>query len=348
VGDRDSEDGERFVAERVLQRAAVVLDGRAQIADELCGLLAKGVRVTLAGDERDEHGHELTRERRAAHGTGGDVEIRVVAQDRALEPLQLLARREPELLVEQTAPFAVNLKRLGLPPRAVEREHQLSAESLADGVVAHERLELSDHAGVRPERKVRVDALLERREPQLLEPAPLRLHERLVRQIRERVAAPEVERLLQQLGPLGGGAAGGLRDECLEPREVELVGSDPEHVAGRMRDEDVRPERLSQRRDEVLQRPEGLGGRLLPPERLDDAVGREHFVRVQEQQRQQRARLRSAEHGRIDPGNLERPEDAVLHGRFVAPASCHEKGVSALWGPRELPPRRCKQCRKAP
>ena len=52
-------------------------------------------------------------------------------EDLALEPLQRLARLEPELLGERAAALLVDLKRLGLATRAVEREHELRARPLS-------------------------------------------------------------------------------------------------------------------------------------------------------------------------------------------------------------------------
>ena len=56
-------------------------------------------------------------------------------------------------------------QRLRLPPRTVEREHQLSDEALPQSVLANERLELPDQLSVLTERELRVDPLLERRQP---------------------------------------------------------------------------------------------------------------------------------------------------------------------------------------
>jgi len=55
----------------------------------------------------------------------------VLAQDRPLELLQRRPGLDPELIDEQLPPGPVGLERLGLPPGAVEREHQLGARPLA-------------------------------------------------------------------------------------------------------------------------------------------------------------------------------------------------------------------------
>ena len=79
----------------------------------------------------------------------------------------------------------------------------------------------------RPEREVRVDALLERREPQLLEPRDLRLRERLVGEVGERRATPEREGLTQLLRGRRGLAAARLADQPLEARDVQLGRLEP-------------------------------------------------------------------------------------------------------------------------
>ena len=80
------------------------------------------------------------------------------------------------------------MQRVGLPAAAVEREHQLAAQALAKRVLRDERLELRHQLVVAAEREVSVDAILERRETQLLQPSDLALRERP--RIAARPAAP--------------------------------------------------------------------------------------------------------------------------------------------------------------
>ena len=72
------------------------------------------------------------------------LEIRVVREHPALEVAQLRARLEPELLGESSTGLAVYVERLRLPPGAVEREHQLRAQALAEGVLCDERPQLRE------------------------------------------------------------------------------------------------------------------------------------------------------------------------------------------------------------
>ena len=91
--------------------------------------------------------------------------------------MQRPAGLDPELLDQRPARVAVDVERLGLATRAVEREHELAAQALAQRVLGDQRLELADELGVAAERELGVDALLERRHAQLLEARDLRLGE---------------------------------------------------------------------------------------------------------------------------------------------------------------------------
>ena len=89
------------------------------------------------------------------------------------------------------------MQRVSLPAAAVEREHQLAAQPLAEHVLGDQRLELRHQLVMAAERQVGVDAILERREPQLLQPGDLALRVRLAAEIGERLAVPERERIAQ-------------------------------------------------------------------------------------------------------------------------------------------------------
>src|SRR5207244_10767611 len=129
--------------------------------------------------------------------------------------------------------------------------------------------------------------------------------------------APEPECLLEQPPRLGRPARGQpfarLAGELLESVEVELALLDPQLVPRRPRDEPLRSERLPQLRDVHLQRLRRARRRRLAPELLDEPVGRDDVVPVQEQEREQRTRLRRAppEPPAADD-DVERPEKAKL------------------------------------
>src|SRR5439155_23167356 len=115
-----------------------------------------------------------------------------------LELLQLEPGLDAELLAERLARAAVELKRVGLPARAIEREHQLRPWPLPERFLRDQLFELRDEACVAAEREVCVDALLERREPLVLKPRAGVARERL-RELGQRWTAPELERLAEPL-----------------------------------------------------------------------------------------------------------------------------------------------------
>jgi hypothetical protein len=96
----------------------------------------------------------------AATGSAWAGDLRVVVEDLPLEALQLLARLDPDL-VERRAQAAVHVERLALPPRAVEREHELRPQALAMRMRGDQRLQLAGHLGVTSELEVGVDSDLE-------------------------------------------------------------------------------------------------------------------------------------------------------------------------------------------
>src|SRR6476661_1740745 len=97
------------------------------------------------------------------------IERRVLAQDRRLETPELLARVEPELVQQTLACGPVRLERVGLAPRAVEREHELAVQVLAQRVLHDQALQLAHQLGLPATRQLSVDPRLEGCPPQLVE-----------------------------------------------------------------------------------------------------------------------------------------------------------------------------------
>ena len=83
-------------------------------------------------------------------------------------------------------------------PAAVEREHQLTAQPLAQRVLADERLELAGDLGVPSAGEVGLDPRAEAAEAQIVEPRDLGLGEALVGDVGQRRPAPELERVPQR------------------------------------------------------------------------------------------------------------------------------------------------------
>ena len=98
--------------------------------------------------------------RRRAGRTAGRKR-RLLAQDRRVQRLQRGARLDAELVDAAPPRVLVGAQRLGLAARAVEGEHELAAQALAQGVRGDERLELADELGVAAELELGVVEVLE-------------------------------------------------------------------------------------------------------------------------------------------------------------------------------------------
>ena len=166
-------------------------------------------------------------------------------------------------------------------------------------MLAHERLELRDEVGVGADRELGLRALFEQREVELLEARDLLLRERLVAELRQRLATPKVERLVEQLRPPRRLVRAGFVDEAPQARHVELLRVELDEIAGLPRLDHVRPERLPQLGDEVLQRRRGRRRRAARPERVDETVERDDPSRLEQEHGQQRTLLRAAQRDRL-------------------------------------------------
>jgi hypothetical protein len=228
----------------------------------------------------------------------------VLTQHGLLESLQRLARLQAELANQVVARVAIGRERVRLSSGAVEREHELAAKALAQRVASDESLELGDQQIVPAEREIRIDAVLERREPAFLEPLDIDARERLEGEIRERRPAPERQRLAQlvhgALGRAGRKRAPTVLGKPLEPVEIELAEADAQHVAGRTGHKHVvrdsrRAEGPAETRDVRLQRVGRARRRLLAPELVDQHVGADGLICSQEQDGEHGTLLATAE-----------------------------------------------------
>ena len=125
----------------------------------------------------------------------GAVERRVLGKDRLLQPPQLAARLDADLLDQHCARLAVGLEGLRLAPAAVQREHAPGVQLLAQRVLVDQRVELADHLAVPAGARSASIASSARAQPQLLESPDLGARERLVGHVGQCLAAPQRERL---------------------------------------------------------------------------------------------------------------------------------------------------------
>lgn len=150
-----------------------------------------------ASDQRSRRTRKPVRERRLRGG-----QRRIVAQDRALQLLQGRPGLDAELGDEQPSCRVVGVKRLFLPPRAVEREQVLLAESLAVRMFGDQLLEACEQRVMAAGREFGVVEQLHSVQPARLERCGGVPRHRMPGEIGERRAGPQVERAAQPVGGL--------------------------------------------------------------------------------------------------------------------------------------------------
>ena len=171
-----------------------------------------------------------------------------------------------------------------MPPAAIQRDHQLPVPAFARRDHLHECLELADQLARLPDRELRLDPLLLRFLTELLEPCDLRLGERLEREVGQRVAAPQGERIGRASCRPHRLADARLREQLLEANRVQRLRVDVEHISGRSREQrQVVAEQASQARDVRLDRVLRTPRRLLRPEVLHETILRDDAAVVHEQ-----------------------------------------------------------------
>ena len=168
----------------------------------------------------------------------GEPERRVLTKQHARELAKRRRSLDAELVVEDLAHLVVDLERVRLAPGAVQREHEVCAQLLAQRVLTHELLEFGDELSVHAALQVGFDAALEHSHTKLLESRDRRLRERLVEEVRQRRPAPERECMPEQGGrrirvpPVQ--RAGGFLCHVLDAKGVELLRTDAKEIAGRV------------------------------------------------------------------------------------------------------------------
>ena len=239
--------------------------------------------------------------------------------------MQVGRRIDAELIGEQLPGVSIDLKGLSLTAQPVQREHKVAPQSFAERMLSHQGLQFADELGMSAKRKVRLDPVLHHREPEVLNPRDCRLCEGLVRELRERCAAPQTQGLSKDLrGPFGlAGCESSppFARDSLEVLEIDGTGLDTQDVSGSLPDEKgigrlrpFCPKRLAQLGHVDLQGVSGAVGRLVAPQVIDQPVGGNDPVGVKNQDGEERALLCSSkrEHPPLDD-DLERPEHAELH-----------------------------------
>jgi hypothetical protein len=216
-------------------------------------------------------------------------------------------------------------KRLRLPIRPIEGEHQLPPELLAVRMLLHERLELLDQPLVAAQLKVGLDSVAYRSQPQLFEPLGLEAERAFVAELSERPSSPQREPARQALARALRGSAResspSIVDELLEADGIDLPGRDIQPVARlAARDRRSVSQRLPEPGDVRVKRSRCAGRRPAVPELLDQSVRGNVPAGLEEHEREESALPRTAERDRLAvTRELHRPEHAKL-GRHLPAA----------------------------
>lgn len=246
----------------------------------------------------------------------------LVAQDRLLELLELLAGLETELLVEECSGAPIGGERIGLPLCSVEGEHQVMPQPFAVRVLAEEAFELIDQAAILAEAEIRLDPIFDRGHAKVLQALRLRPQRAIVAVASKRIASPELKGATQPRGGATGRSAFerlmALSHEALETSHIHVVGLDFERVThGATRDSGTRAQHRPELRDVGAHRCRRAVGWLALPELVGQAVDCDRSRRIDQQERQQDALARPSERDRASvPDHLDRPEHPELdHAR---------------------------------
>ena len=227
----------------------------------------------------------------------GEQQRRIVAEHPSLQLDECGRRLEAELLDEHVAVLAVDGECVGMATGAVEGDHQLRPEPLAQLVRADQRLDLRDRLDRPTTRQLRLDEALRGDQPQLLQALRLRADPVLVGELCVGVATPQTERLAQHRRCAGRVAASeprtGVGDETFEAGDIERLVRQPQQVPGRLGDHHrgrpVGVDHLADPRHVAAQRRARRRRGRTGEHRLGEPVHRHHGVAMDQQHRQQPA-----------------------------------------------------------
>ncbi len=230
-----------------------------------------------------------------------------LGQDVGFERAQRRAGVDPQLGREGLPGPAERGQGLPLPARTVVGEGEQPDGVLPQRVRPYMAFEVGNGLRLAPQPELRLGAVLDGDQVELLQPPHLGRGPLLVGELAVGPSLPQAERLVDQRGRLtvrAGGEAGGAGvEKAREPPGVHVVGTEVETVAGRGADQYGRRgprtppgfEHAAQVGDVDLQGSERLGRRLPLPEVLDEPVGGHDAAALADEPCDHRALPRRAE-----------------------------------------------------
>jgi hypothetical protein len=165
-----------------------------------------------------------------------------------------------------------------------------------------------------PERELGIEQRLEGGQALFLQRCRRRSQRLLGRELAERRAAPERERIAQQRRRGGRGPAAGIADQRAEAVGIDDRVGSVEQIAAVLRHDALRADRLAQPRHLQIERVHRIARRALRPQRLREHVARHAPPPPCQQQRQQQPLLSTSDrHGPPTVVHLQRSQDPELH-----------------------------------
>ena len=148
---------------------------------------------------------------------------------------------DPQLGHQRLARLPVGGQGIGLASASIQRKHLQSAQALAQRVRMYQRVQVRYQCRVPAEPQIGVEPVLQARQAHLLQPGGVGKDGRLVGEVGQRVAAPQPERLTQQLRRLlvitGIKSGAASLPEILKTSNICPRGVEAEPVAGRLADD---------------------------------------------------------------------------------------------------------------
>ncbi len=220
----------------------------------------------------------------------------IIEQNLLLELYELGRGFKALLFNKPVLRFRKDAKRFGLTSRKMERPHELACESLAIRVLANQTLERCHEVAGVAEGEFRVEAVLHGLETHRLQRGDLTTCEVVVGERLVRTATPQTQSLSEYLSRLGGiglEELATLSSQGHEPVSIDCVVIDDESVSGNLGQQDrsfgtflaVGVEGGSQTRHNHPKGVLWVTGSLVAPQLVDDAVGGDHFVGVEQEER---------------------------------------------------------------
>ena len=97
------------------------------------------------------------------------IELGIVIEDRGLHPLEIGTGLDPELVHQHGAGTCERLERLGLAPGPIQGKHELAPSTFTQWFLSNHPLEVGDERARVAVRELGIDAILDRRSPELFE-----------------------------------------------------------------------------------------------------------------------------------------------------------------------------------